>query len=87
MGLICLIELFPPVAKMGMGNPFYKASNGGCLEGYGKRRVSPKVNSAGKRNERGVTGKGSPRILSEQLVHARIIRIDAPSGFIHMAVA
>ncbi len=47
-----------------MGNPFYKASNGGFLEGYGKRRVSPKVNSAGKRNERGGTGKGTPRILS-----------------------
>ena len=36
--------LNPPVAKTGMGNPFYKASNGGVLED-GKRRVSPKVNS------------------------------------------
>ncbi len=37
--------LNPPVAKTGMGNPFYQASNGGLLEGYGKRRVSPKVSS------------------------------------------
>jgi hypothetical protein len=63
-----------------MDNPFYKASNGGLLEGDGKRRVSPKGNSAGKRNEGGGTGKGSPRILSERLAHARIIRIDATSG-------
>ncbi len=28
------ISLYPPVAKKGMGNPFYKASNGGFLEGY-----------------------------------------------------
>ena len=75
-------EVYPPVAKTGMGNPFYKASNGGFLEGNGKRRVSPEVNSAGKRNESGGTGKGSPRILSERLAHARIIRIDATSGVI-----
>jgi len=59
-----------------MGNPFYKASNGGFLEGYGKRRVSPKVNSAGKQNERVVQEKvrhesfpnGLPMPVSSELM-------------------
>jgi len=45
----------PPVGKTGMGKPFDKTSHGGFLEDYGKRRISPKGNPEGKRNESGGT--------------------------------
>ncbi len=42
------MDRISPVAKTGMGSLFYKASNVGFLGGYGKRRISPKVNSGGE---------------------------------------
>jgi hypothetical protein len=72
-----------------MGNPLYKVSNGGFLEFYGKRGISPKVNSAGETKAL-IRKKVRPclcrsgfaqagRSLSERLAHARMIRIYATS--------
>jgi hypothetical protein len=79
-------------AKTGMGNPIYKASNGGFLEFYGKRGISPKVEfRRGNEMKALIRKKVCPclcrsgfaqagRSRSERPAHARMIRIYATSG-------